>query len=130
MNIEPLWRSVVGYLVLFCALHGCVPTGAPIVADSAPNGGSPRVHSGTRLMIKWRDTGFDPTRPVYVRQLQQEIGVVLHYIRPMSGEAHVLRLEGVTDPVQVQTLVNRLQARPEIEYVEIDSRIRHMKQFQ
>jgi len=127
MNLN-LWscRAVVA-LIGLGAVCGCAATGGPAVADSTPAGGIPAIHSGMRLIIKWRDPAFDPSQRDYLESLRQQSGRALQYLRPMSGHAHVLYIEGVVDTEQVQGLINRLRSRPEIESVEVDRRMRHMK---
>lgn len=81
-----------------------------------------------QLIIKWRDPEFDPSRQVYLNQLQRHTGVKLKYVRPMSGGTHVLRVEGVLDDNQIQRLVDGLGKRSEVEFAEVDRRMHHMKQ--
>ena len=80
-----------------------------------------------QLIIKWRDPDFDPSRPEYLKQLERDTGVVFQYVRPMSGGAHVLRAVGATEDSQRERLLDGLGKRPEVEYAEIDLRMRHME---
>lgn len=116
-------QAAMGGLIGLLVLSGCAHT-APVIAGSLPHDGTPGIRPMTQLIIKWREPGFDPSRQEYLNQLERDTGVTLRYIRPMSGGAHVLRAEGVTDQNQVQRLVDRLGERPEVEYAEVD-RLRH-----
>jgi len=110
-------------LVLFV---GCASNSSPVIADSSSTFGVSGNKSMIQLIIKWRDPGFDPSRPEYLMQLERETGVVFQYVRPMSGGAHVLRAVEVTGDSQRQRLLDGLGKRPEVEYAEVDRRMHHM----
>jgi serine protease len=56
-----------------------------------------------------------------VQRLSQAAGVSLSYLRPMSGEAHVLRLAERLPFNQVTEIAHRVMALPEVEYAEPDA---------
>ncbi|MGQ0600954.1 MAG: S8 family serine peptidase [Anaerolineales bacterium] len=55
--------------------------------------------------------------------LSAAAGVTLAYFRPMSGEAHVLKLPQALPEAEVAAIAARLAASPEVEYAEPDSRM-------
>ena len=55
-----------------------------------------------------------------MQRLSAAAGVSLDYFRPMSGDAHVLRLEGPVPVDQARAISARLEALPEVEYAEPD----------
>lgn len=55
-----------------------------------------------------------------MQRLSQAAGVTLEYFRPMSGEAHVLRLPEKMAVSQALEVTARLAALPEVEYAEPD----------
>lgn len=111
-------------LILFCltGLIGCAPdpTQTGPAAEDARSSPTPTA----RLIIKFRDPTIDPTRPGYLRQLASTAATTLIYIRPMSGQAHVLHAEGAA-PDRLPGIVQRLSRHPDVEYVEQDRMLRH-----
>ena len=109
-------------------LTGCASTGMPAVAEPARATDTPRLKQISQVIVKFRDPALDPTRQGFLRTLVKDTGVKLVYVRPMSGGAHVLRIEGAVDLAQFQHIVNELATRAEIEYAEPDRLLQHMPQ--
>ncbi len=64
----------------------------------------------------------DPSDPQFIRELSKAVGAPLTYVRPMSGDFHLLR--SVIPSARLPTLLERLRARPEISHVELDMPVR------
>ena len=109
-------------------LTGCASTGMPAVAEPARVSDTPRIKQIPQVIVKFRDPALDPTRQGFLRTLVKDTGVKLVYVRPMSGGAHVLRIEGAVDLAQYQHIVNELATRSDIEYAEPDRLLQHMPQ--
>lgn len=120
--------TFAGKVMTLLALSGCASIGMPAAAESVQYVDSPRIKQMTQVIIKLRDPALDPSRQDYLRELAHDTGVKLVYVRPMSGGAHVLRIEGAVDAEQFQRVVNGLATRPEVEYAEPDRLLRHMPQ--
>ena len=58
-------------------------------------------------------------------RLSDATGMEIKYVREMSGDAHVLRLPGKIGPAEMQAVIEKLLALPEVEYVEPDYIRRH-----
>ena len=128
-HVLPALSSAVGRLLaVFIAISGCAGTVAPSSADSAQSSGSARTKPTSQLIIKLRDPALDPARETYLKELARDTGVVLVYVRPMSGGAHVLRVEGPVDAETLRRIVRRLAERAEVEYAEPDRRMHTMPQ--
>lgn len=116
---------VLAISLLSAGLPGCARIENP-PPDQAAAAGS--LHTG-RIIIRFRDPQPDLTRKTVLHSLSQDAGLFLVYVRPMSGGAHVLQAEDQSDrPVSPEALtqaVRRLAARPDVEYVELDQRMRH-----
>lgn len=93
-------------------LVGCVS--GP--ADAQPGAG--------QLMIKFSD-GIDPQAPGYLTSLSAQTGHTLIYVRPLSGGAHVLRVEQPLSEGQWQALLQKLTRQPDVVYAERDRTVRH-----
>lgn len=105
-------------------VSGCiqeVPTTAgndrPAATPTTPPVG---YHRPRQLIIKFRQPDLDPSREEVLTSLSRDAGVRLLYVRPMSGGAHVLRLEQPMDQKGVEAIIDRLSRRLDVEYVEID----------
>jgi serine protease len=55
--------------------------------------------------------------------LSTAAGVALQYFRPMSGDAHVIRLPQALPADEVAVIARRMAASPEVDYAEPDSRM-------
>jgi len=118
----PMLLTFVASLPTLVALLSCAGTGMPAAADSS------RAMQTTQIIVKFRDPSLDPAQRGYLKELSRDIGVTLIYVRPMSGGAHVLGVEGAVDAEHFQRAVNALAKRPEVEYAEPDRRMYHMPQ--
>lgn len=94
------------------------PAAAPTTAQAG-------YHRPMQLIVKFRQPDLDPSREELLASLSREAGVKLSYVRPMSGRAHVLRLETAVDPKVLEAIAARLSQRPDVEYAEPDYLLRH-----
>ena len=105
-------------------LLGCA--NVPVAAEPAQHAAPAPSKLWTQVIVKFSDPALDPTRPEYLKDLARNTGAVLVYIRPMSGGAHVLQVEGVVDAGHFQRIVDELSKRPGVEYAEADRRMHPM----
>jgi serine protease len=77
-----------------------------------------------QLIIKYREdrlfSAAEAMADAQMARLSARAGVALTYFRPMSGEAHVLRLPGRLPLAEVERIAARLSALPEVAYAEPD----------
>jgi len=105
-------------------LAGCVAAvGGDAVSGGAPELGQRATLSG-RIIVKFR-AGTDPTNAQFLSNLSAGLGVSLRYLRPLSGDAHLLQAEGFKDAAHYAQIVTQLSRRAEIEYAEADAPMRH-----
>lgn len=78
-----------------------------------------------RFIIKFRDAKSDPARVEFMRGLSRDAGATLVYVRPLSGDAHVMRVERLLNAPDVAAVIERLSKRPDVEYAEPDVKLRH-----
>lgn len=76
-----------------------------------------------QLMLKFKDHRGEGEVRASLARLSQAAGLELNYLRPMAGQAHVLRLPAAATPAQVEQALRALKALPEIEYAELDQRV-------
>jgi hypothetical protein len=55
-----------------------------------------------------------------IQQLSQVTGTDLQYVRPMSGEAHVLKLPAALPVAEAEALAAEISAQPGVAYAEPD----------
>jgi hypothetical protein len=79
-----------------------------------------------RLLVKFSPNVPDPANPVFLKNLSEDAGVILEYIRPMSGGAHVIGVRGPLD-LQADEIIRRLSASDDILYVEQERLLRHQE---
>jgi hypothetical protein len=123
----------LGCLLACLLLQACAPTStstdqSAVVGNrqnapptSAPASSSPPP---SQLIIKFRDSKLDPTREGLLSAMSAQSGARLSYVRAMSGGAHVFGVHDL-DAATLEQVVQRISARPDIEYVELDARMRH-----
>lgn len=80
-----------------------------------------------RLLVKFSPNVPDPANPVFLKSLSEDAGVILEYIRPMSGGAHVIGVRGPVD-VQAGEIIRRLSTTDDVLYVEQDRLLRQESQ--
>jgi len=77
-----------------------------------------------QIIVKYRDdrltTIAQAAGATQIARLSAQAGVALTYFRPMSGDAHVLRLPARMPVAEVERIAARLSALPEVAYAEPD----------
>jgi hypothetical protein len=78
-----------------------------------------------QIIVKYRDganvAGSNaPDGAARMQALNANAGETLTYARPMSGDAHVLRLPAALPIETVEAIASKLAALPDIEYAEPD----------
>ncbi|MGQ9904339.1 MAG: S8 family serine peptidase [Anaerolineae bacterium] len=94
---------------------------ADLIAPNMPREGIPT----NQIIIKYKDTAQinaanAPDAPARLQTLSAVAGVSLSYYRPMSGDAHVLRLPERLPVKDVEEISSRLSALADVEYAEPD----------
>lgn len=118
--------TFAGNLVALMALSGCASAGTPAVGAPTQHAAPSTSQQQTQVIVKFKDPTLDPNRQDYLRELAHGTGVALVYIRPMSGGAHVLQVDGAVDAGHFQRIVDELSKRPGVEYAEADRRMHPM----
>ncbi|MDQ6969384.1 MAG: hypothetical protein Q9M16_02610 [Mariprofundus sp.] len=123
----------VFYVPLYIAL---MVSTALISACAAPDGfidnGGEQAAPGMigkdmRLMIKFNDGLSEPQVKHKLADMSKQYHVSFRLIRAMSGEAYVIVLKGVSDAHALDRLLNRIDQRPDIIYIEQDRRMQHFQ---
>jgi hypothetical protein len=132
MTRVPLRLSILPLVLAALVVTGCAqdPT-QPAARVEAPAASAPAPATQTRggqLIIKFRtSSNVNPAQADVLAGLSHDAGANLVYVRPMSGDAHVLRIEGLADPRDLGRAIERLSKRADVEYVEEDVRMYHQQ---
>lgn len=89
--------------------------GSPAPASTSPSG------TGVQTILKPRASTVDPGTDAGLAELARISGVKVRYVRPMSGDAHVILLFP-DETVSYEAALRRLQDSGLVEYVERDAR--------
>ncbi len=117
MNIHPILPLLAGIWVVS---SGCIGVGAETSLANAT-----RQAQTTQVILKFRNPKFDPSIGDYLSKLSAQMDVNIIYVRPMSGDAHVLLIEAAANTDVLRRALGSLAARPEIEWAEQDRILRH-----
>ncbi|HVO67201.1 MAG TPA: hypothetical protein VMT12_12010 [Syntrophales bacterium] len=90
-------------------------------ADNVKTKPAKQLLKSAQLIIKFRDHTLDPSRNDFVQGLSRDAKATLVYVRPMSGGAHVFRVENISDAAQIAEVIKRLSGRQDVLYVEQDT---------
>ena len=130
MKIYALSNTSIALLVFLTGVMGVLPacTQIPVQggADVTPPESSMGLLRATQIIIKFRDPALVPSQSHFMKEISRDAGAALIYVRPMSGGAHVLRLENPADSPELSRIIERLGKRPDVEYVEPDRPMQHM----
>lgn len=123
----------MSYVRLSLLFFGCVwvcAAGYGISGAQAQDLASPPPGSALsvdRLIIKFRRADTDPSHAEYLERLFRDTGVRLAYVRPLAGGAHLLQIQRPPEDASLESVLERLGRHPDVQYVEPDRRMHHMK---
>ncbi|WP_020558398.1 hypothetical protein [Thiofilum flexile] len=115
--IKACLLSLIAVLLLACAPspnNTAAPNKPQPVADQ---------NAVAQIIIKFKPSYQDSHQPLSAQQmaqLSQAAGVNLNYVRPMSGNAHIITTAQPIPLAQAEALSAKLQAQPFVEYAEPD----------
>jgi hypothetical protein len=123
MKRAPLRLSILSLMLAALFVMGCAQD--PTQPAARVEGPAPATQArGGQLIIKFRtSSNVNPAQADVLASLSRDAGAKLDYVRPMSGDAHVLRIEGLADPQDLAHAIERLSRRADVEYVEEDVRM-------
>ena len=114
-------------LVTSVMLAGCASAGTPASNESVQGIDLSQTKQMSQVILKFRDPILDSARrDVLLKDIARDAGVRLTYVRPMSGGAHVLRVDGVMNADHLRRVVDSMTKTPEVEYAEPDRLMHHM----
>lgn len=106
-------------------VSGCANSPSSSSAPQAEPRPSAPLATTLRIIIKFQTT-VDAGSAEFQRRLAAESGAALHYVRPMSGGAHVFAVQGSLSAAEKQALLQKLSGRDDVVYAEEDVLMRPM----
>ncbi len=82
-----------------------------------------RTDAGVQTIIKMKDVDVDVRSPQTLRALSERAGVVVEYVRPMSGDAHLVLIRA-SSAAEYEAALARLRGAAAVQYVERDEIMR------
>ncbi len=125
INYHQLKYIVRLVLALLCLIvnTGCAPNAATAGSQTPKvnKDNSPATVGTARIIIKFTEETPDPSGSDFIKKLSKDLGVSLHYLRPMlSGGAHVFIVEGLSDSNRLVDVIKHLSERSDVVYAEYD----------
>ncbi|MEW6764300.1 MAG: hypothetical protein AB1344_00760 [Pseudomonadota bacterium] len=111
-----LLRPLVPVAFLAASLTGCMATESPAPTVREVVG----IPSSQQVMLRYHDGRAEQAARADLARLSGIAGLVLEYVRPMSGQAHVMRFPSGTSAQEVEQAMQRLRTDPAIQYIESD----------
>lgn len=121
--------SVSTFAIFMTLLAGCAQGPTPPAARVETPAALPATQvREAQLIIKFHPSvNVTPAQADVLAGLSRDAGVRLAYVRPVSGDTHVLRAENVAGPQELALIIERLSKRADVAYVEEDVRMYHQK---
>ncbi|MFQ5935497.1 MAG: hypothetical protein ACE5LB_03710 [Acidiferrobacterales bacterium] len=122
-----MWRSGCLVVLGLWVIMGCAPPLSDAVAVDPTSGIAGTPVSTVRIIAKFARTQAVPPSERFVQELSKDAGARLIFLRSTAGDALVFSVEGVSSGEQLQDVMQRLAARPDVVYVEQDRILRHQR---
>ena len=116
--MTPLHPIALIFSLLFTGLTGCVS------ANSQAN------EQIAQVIVKFKAANDQPASPALLQDLGQTAKLKVSHLRPMSGGAQIYLLTGFADDAELAQALKQLSARSDIEYAELDQKMKPQKKSQ
>ena len=124
-------RAALLPLLLLIGVVAVLPACAQLSAQGGTEANSPQSSTGSlrpaQIIVKFGDPRLDPSHSHILDEIGRDAGAALVYVRTMSGGAHVLRPANPVDGAELERIIGRLAKRQDVEYVELDRPMQHMR---
>lgn len=107
----------IGFVLCALGLAGC---SAPTAVSAPVGDAATHVMLTQQLIVRFDDRRNEAAARASLDALGAYAGYALVYVRPMSGDAHVLRPAQKLDPAAFDALLLKLRTAPGVTYVEPD----------
>ena len=108
-------RLVLAFILVLAGITGCV------CAESKSGG------DVAQIIVKFKDANIEPASAALLNSLGKATQLKVRHVRPMSGGAQIYTLSGVANDAELNQAVQRISARLDVEYAEIDRKLKPQK---
>ena len=114
---------LIGLVSIGCGLGACAspPVDAvPANALQAQSAKGREAMASQGIMVRFRQAASEAEARAILPAINAQLGADLLYVRPMSGNMHLLRPSATLDASAFDALLRRLSALPSVEFAEPD----------
>ena len=80
-----------------------------------------------QIIVKFKDASTEPATTSLLKSLTDTTMLKVRHVRPMAGGAQIYVLSGVADDAALTRAMKLLSARPDVEYAEVDRKLKPQK---
>lgn len=108
-------RTIVAVTLALASIAGCVCAESKTGSEVA------------QIIVKFKDANIEPASAALLNSLGKTTQLKVRHVRPMSGGAQIYTLSGVANDAELNQAMQRISARPDVEYAEIDRKLKPQK---
>lgn len=108
-------RCLVILALMLSGIAGCVGAETKTENDVA------------QIIVKFKNVDTEPASASLLKSLAQTTTLNVRHVRPMSGGAQIYVLSGADNDGQVAQAIQQISARPDVEYAELDRKLKPQK---
>ena len=114
-SMKLISRSLLAFTLVLASIAGCV------CAESKTGGDVAQV------IVKFKDANMEPASAALLNSLGNTTQLKVRHVRPMSGGAQIYILSGAAEEAALNQAMQRISARPDVDYAEIDKKLKPQK---
>lgn len=115
-SMKLISRPFLAFTLVLAGIAGCVCA-------------EPKTHGdAAQIIVKFKDANTEPASASLLKSLGQTTKLKVRHVRPMSGGAQIYVLSGSGDEAQLTQVIKRISARPDVEYAELDRKLKPQKE--
>ena len=113
--MNPWQRIILTLTIALTGLEGCV------------SAASPNFDSVAQVIVKFKSAIAQPADAALLKDLANSAHLKVSHVRPMSGGAQIYLLRGFANDGELKHALKHLSARSDVEYVELDQKMKPQK---
>ena len=114
--MKPLSRFIFYFSLVLAGITGC--------ACAQPKAGTDIA----QIIVKFKDANTPPATATLLKSLSESAKLNVRHVRPMSGGAQIYVLSGPANDAMLAGAVKEIAARSDVEYAEVDQKLRPEKE--
>ena len=114
-SMKLIFRSLLTFTLVLLGITGCVCAESKTGGDAA------------QISVKFKNPNMEPASATLLKSLGETAKLKVRHVRPMSGGAQIYILSGAVEESALNQAMQRISARLDVEYAEIDKKLRPQK---